>query len=136
MFNISYKKNNNDKLFSNLGPLGFSKIQNYIPIYGRFFSLNDKTYNNINLNHKYSIKDVKEKKENNIFIVELNDEKQKTTKLSFFKFSPLMDPVKYMVGKYENVKKEMRTTLPKLNDNIAMKKILDVNNSAYVDSFF
>ena len=32
----------------------FNKIQNYIPLYQKFFSLTDKTYNNINLNHKYN----------------------------------------------------------------------------------
>tara|TARA_B100000575_G_scaffold294536_1_gene311264 strand:+ start:29998 stop:31716 length:1719 start_codon:yes stop_codon:yes gene_type:complete len=137
MFSISYKKNDNKELFSKLeGKYGFNKIQNYIPIYQKFFSLNDNTYNNINLNHHYSIQNIKEKKGNNIYILSLNDEKQKMTKTSFFKFSPLMDPVKYMVGKYDNVTKEMRTTLPKLNENISMEKILDVNNSAYVDSFF
>ncbi len=88
MFNISYKKNDNNELFSKLETkYGFSNLQNYIPIYQKFFSLNDNTYNNINLNHRYSIQNIKEKKGNNVYVLELNDEKQKTTKTSFFKFS-------------------------------------------------
>lgn len=138
MFVVSYKKNDNKKLFSKLmNNYGFNNIQNYIPIYETFFSLKENTYNNINLNHKYTINDVKEKTGDNNFTLNLIDNNgQKITKKSFFKFSPLLDPVKYMVGKYENVTEEMRTTLPKLNENISPKKVLDINNSAYVDSFF
>ena len=138
MFVVSYKKNNNKQVFKKMKEdYGFDKIQNYIPIYKRFFSTNDKTYDNINLNHKYSINDIKESINENIFTINLLDDKEnKVTRRSFFKFSPLLDPVKYMVGKYENVTKDMRTALPKLNNNISPKKVLDTNNSAYVDSFF
>jgi len=138
MFVVSYKKNNNKQVFKKMKEdYGFDKIQNYIPIYKRFFSVNDKTYDNINLNHKYSINDIKESINENIFTLNLSDDKDnKVTRQSFFKFSPLLDPIKYMVGKYENVTKDMRTALPKLNDNISPKKVLDANNSAYVDSFF
>ena len=55
---------------------------------------------------------------------------------SFFKFSPLIDPVKFMVGKYEKIDKETIVKLPKLNNNDCLDKVLDKNNSAYVDSFF
>ena len=52
---INYKKNKNDKLFNNLEEslMGVYDIQNYIPIYQNFFSLNESNYNNINLNNKY-----------------------------------------------------------------------------------
>ena len=116
MFVVSYKKNNNKQVFKKMKEnYGFDKIQNYIPIYKRFFSVNDNTYNNINLNHKYSINDIKESKNENIFTLTLLDEKEnKVTRPSFFKFSPLLDPIKYMVGKYENITKDMRIALPKL----------------------
>jgi hypothetical protein len=138
MFVVSYKKNDNKLLFSKLiNNCEFNSIQNYIPIYQSFFSLKENTYNNINLNHKYTINDVKEKTGENNFVLNLIDDNNQTIiKKSFFKFSPLLDPVKYMVGKYENITDEMRTNLPKLNEHISPKKVLDVNNSAYVDSFF
>jgi len=138
MFVVSYKKNNNTPFFNKLKEdCGFDKIQNYIPIYQKFFSLKENTYNNINLNHRYTIENIKEIQGDNEFVLALKDDKDtKISRESFFKFSPLLDPVKYMVGKYNNISDEMRTTLPKLNDNKSSKKVLDINNSAYVDSFF
>lgn len=137
MFVVSYKKNNNNILFSKIKKeCEFSQIQNYIPLYQKFFSLTDKTYNNINLNHKYTITDIKESINENTFVLNLTDNNNNLTKDSFFKFSPLLDPIKYMVGKYNNITDDMRTTLPKLNSNTSSKKVLDLNNSAYVDSFF
>ena len=74
MFIVSYKKNNNKKLFEKLKKdCGFDKIQNYIPIYKKFFSLNENTYNSVNLNHKYNISDVKKIIDDNNFSIELKD---------------------------------------------------------------
>ena len=138
MFVVSYKKNNNTKLFDKFKKdCGFDKVQNYIPMYRKFFSLNENTYNSVNLNHKYNISNVKKIIDDNNFSIELKDtDNNSLSRESFFKFSPLLDPIKYMVGKYTNISDDMRTTLPKLNDNNVSKKVLDYNNSAYVDSFF
>jgi hypothetical protein len=51
---LNYQKRKNKELFSNfekMEKLKLYNIQNYIPIYTRFFSLNNTNYNNINLNH-------------------------------------------------------------------------------------
>ena len=67
--------------------------------------------------------------------------------LSFFKFSPLLDPIKYLVGKYSKKDKTnqsenqepniLENYLPRLNNSKHLnKKIKDTNNSAYIDSFF
>ena len=56
---LKYKKNDNKKLFINFenkSLLDVSKVQNYIPLYNRFFDINSSNYNNINLNNRYSIK--------------------------------------------------------------------------------
>ena len=58
MFDLFYKKNDNSQLFSYLEKNGFSGIQNYIPIYSRFFNLDENNFNNINLNNRYSIKEI------------------------------------------------------------------------------
>lgn len=63
-FKIDYEKRKNTDLFTTFQSqeLTFlSEIQNYIPIYDRFFSLNETNYNSINLNHKWYITDIKEK---------------------------------------------------------------------------
>ena len=73
MFEISYNKNNNKKLFSNLEEEGIIKVQNYLPIYDRFLLLNENNYNLVNLNHKYSIHDIVERKSNNIFNITIKD---------------------------------------------------------------
>lgn len=137
MFEISYNKNNNKKLFSNLEEEGIIKVQNYLPIYDRFLLLNENNYNLVNLNHKYSIHDIIERKTNNIFNITIKDsDKNSYIRESFFKFSPLLDPVKYMVGKYKKVSKEKIMELPKLKDAKCSKKVSDKNNSAYTDGFF
>ena len=80
---------------------------------------------------------IKDMENNNNFTICCEDEKNnKKDVKSFFKFSPLIDPVKFMVGKYEKVEKNIIETLPKLNKNGCLDKVLDQNNSAYVDSFF
>ena len=58
MFDIFYNKNNNTALFEYLEKNGFSDIQNYIPLYSNFFSLDENNYNNINLNNRYSISNI------------------------------------------------------------------------------
>ena len=41
-----------------------------------------------------------------------------------------------MVGKYKTLSEESRVALPTIETNICHRKVLDRNNSAYVDSFF
>ena len=138
MFDLFYKKNNNSSLFGYLEKNGFSAIQNYNPLYSRFFNLDENNYNNINLNNRYSISCIENRNTNNIFSIKVTDEKDNSTKKfnSFFKFSPLLDPVKFMVGKYKDMKDDELCALPRINENTCCKKVLDSNNSAYVDSFF
>ena len=63
MVNLNYQKRKNAELFKSLedsNSLFLSKTQNYIPIYKRFFDLNETNYNNVNLNHKWYISSVNE----------------------------------------------------------------------------
>jgi hypothetical protein len=138
MFDIFYKKNSNTPLFESLEDsenMNATSLQNYVPIYKNFFSLTEQNYNNINLNHKYNIHSLIKKHNHTCYNIKLKNEKVTVNRDAFFKFSPLMDPVKYLSGKYENIPKEKLLTLPKLNSK-PHKKMLDPNNSAYVDSFF
>ena len=61
MIQCNYQKRKNLELFKCFeNPLGLhlSHVQNYNPIYKRFFSLNDTNYNNINLDNKLYISSV------------------------------------------------------------------------------
>ena len=139
---VNYQKRKNTELFKSLeGSLLLSKTQNYIPIYNRFFSLNDTNYNSINLNHKWYISNIKNKNQNTykccIKSIEKEKEKEQTNVDIFFKMAPLLDPFKYLIGKY-NTNDPNLLTLP---DNTSTEttinpKYVDVNNSAYVDGLF
>lgn len=144
MFTVNYQKRKNVELFKSLeNPdlLFLSKTQNYIPIYNRFFNLNDANYNSINLNNKWYISNINEKIEDdyNLFncrVKNITNNKVKDKDV-FFKMAPLLDPFKYLVGKY-NILDEKLFTLPKLNstENDCNSKFNDQNNSAYVDGLF
>jgi|UniRef100_A0A6C0BXL1 hypothetical protein len=136
MFTFSYKKNNNVHLFKTLEENGFNIPQNYIPLYKKFFSVDENNYNNINLNHKLKIFNLKSTDERNTFICSLTDGNSKLKAKSFFKFSPLIDPAKYMVGKYKDSSDEKMFSLPKFSNNICQSRLLEPNNAAYIDSFF
>ena len=141
---INYQKRKNSELFKSLAEpnsLYLSRGQNYIPIYTKFFNLNDTNYNSINLNHKWYISNVLEQNEEilNLYYCKLGNMKNQKIKEKevFFKIAPLLDPYKYLVGKYDINDKKI-FTLPKLNSTISEchPKILDNNNSAYVDGMF
>ena len=89
---LAYKKYNNDNLFSNFENVEFtnlSNIQNYIPIYQKFFALNESNYNSINLNNKYYIRNITSKESENKYTGEVSDiSNEITTKQMFFKYSP------------------------------------------------
>ena len=137
MFDLFYRKNNNKSLFSYLEKNGFSNVQNYIPLYSNFFDIDKNNFNSINLNNRWAISDINKRVDNNNFNITILDNSGNSGKCdSFFKFSPLLDPVKYMVGKYNHMASTELCALPSLEDNNCCKKVLDSNNSAYVDSFF
>ena len=138
MFVVSYTKRRNLELFKNLDEsYEIYNLQNYLPIYNKFFKVAENNYNSINLNHKYHLYDITGR-DSNIFDTILKDASGNEIKRkSFFKFSPLLDPVKYMVGKYKHIKREKLEMLPKLNNiNNLSKKKMDENNAAYIDGFF
>lgn len=135
MFTLYYEKNKNTELFkSSKEVVNIEAIQNYIPIYKKFFSLNEENFNSINLNENKPIQSIVEKRGENNYIIKI---KNKNTINSFFKFSPLIDPLKYMTGKYND---SINKTLPAFNDpietNSTLDKMYDSNNTAYIDSFF
>jgi hypothetical protein len=136
---FSYIKRDNSKLFSSLekkDSANISKVQNYIPLYHKFFTLNQSNYNSINLDQSFSLYNISEKESDNKFEGTIKDKNNKKhTKQIFFKYSPLLDPIKYIIGKYDSSNVDL-LNLPNFENINSHPKVRDMNNSAYVDSFF
>ena len=145
---LNYKKRKNTELFDSfkkIKELSLYNTQNYIPIYSRFFSLNHTNYNNINLNHNnYLYKILSYNDYNNSYDVLIVNDKNntKTKKQIFIKLAPLLDPYKFLSGKYD-IPDENMFNIPTIYDynikkekSIVYNKINEINNSCYVEGFF
>jgi hypothetical protein len=119
-------KKNTSKIEYN--PFKINHIQNYNPIYKEIFELSPKNYNQISLNNKKQV----------IFNKDHIDETSVPIENAFIKYSPLLDPYRYLTGKYTN--DESLRTLPKIiseSESInSHYKLNDPNNASYIDNFF
>ena len=110
-------------------PFIIDKLQSYNPIYAEFFEMNNNNFNKISFNHKYSIAD--------LYTVIDNDTKQRKNMDIFIKFAPLLDPIRYMVGKYDLTNENIRTLPSYLyNESVCIPKLLTYHNTSYIDCFF
>ena len=131
-----------------------SNVQNYVPIYQRFFDINEHNYNSIQLNQHYFIHSIlglglgldtdtassaslEDTSPNHLECTVSDDSGNIINMPVFVKYSPLLDPLKYMTGKYD-VKDPVLMNLPSYNSTPSQchPKVLDNNNMAYVDAFF
>lgn len=136
---IDYHKRKNKELFKQLESnafIGLESAQNYIPVYKQYFDLNETNFNSINLNHKWHLSKIEASvNTTKCFKCVLADSTINKTKNVFFKMAPLLDPYKYMSGKYDNA--SHLSSLPSLIQSDAIHpKLLDHHNSSYVDGFF
>lgn len=139
MATVNYQKRKNTELFKSLEnpeSLFLSDCQNYIPFYNSFFALNETNYNNINFNHELFLSSVGDKVDDDVNIYNCSVKSLSTNKAKkrdvFFKYAPLLDPYKFLIGKYAG---QDISKLPDLKLD-AHPKFNDVNNTAYVDGLF
>ena len=136
---LHYMKMDNSLLFKNIekSDLGLSKLQNYIPIYDKFFSLTEKKSNSFNLNNENYLLDVTTCiNRTNINAKIMNKQTRKiTNKNVFLKYGPIIDPQNYITGKYESFVGDI-LSLPSFDETGTHEKARDPNNSMYVDGFF
>ena len=141
MITINYQKRKNTELFKHFEEptsLFLSKTQNFIPIYTRFFNLNDNNFNTINLNNKWFISNInsegKIEDNDNLFMCRIknNDTNKVKDREVFFKMAPLLDPYKYMIGEYDIANPKL-FNLPKLNSNAqdCNPKFIDINRKNF-----
>ena len=134
-------------------------IQNYIPIYSRFFDITETNYNGIQLNQKYYLQNIishpsqimesgrddrddlddrdTSRSLNHLETIIADDNGNTSNVPIFVKYSPLLDPIRYLSGKYQ-VQENKTRTLPKYNStpDECEEKMLNTNNTSYVDGFF
>ena len=106
-------------------PFHIRELQCYNPIYSIFFEMNPTNYDSIALNHQY-------------FMYDLTQVIDKTTDTLtsrdvFIKFAPLLDPIRYLIGKYKN--RDDLKVLPSYK-NKTHDKLNSPNNASYIDNFF
>ena len=133
-------------------PYEFEKIQLYNPIHEHFFEMDDAKSKRVMLNSHYAFHDLKS-------VIHTPTQKIHS-KPMFVKFCPLIDPLRYLTGKYKDstLTSDFLTMLPTIDlanpDRMeeylnspevslqpkpireAVRKLHDPNNCAYVDSFF
>jgi hypothetical protein len=123
----------NNTYSSQYNPFKIQRLQNYNPIYSLFFEMTIQNYNSISLNHPNHFIDL------DTFYDEVTQKKEINKKVHI-KYAPLLDPIHYLIGKYEK-ERNMLHNLPNIeeihdeNKNI-LNKIKSPYNSAYIDCFF
>lgn len=119
-----YQSKNKD----DYNPFNIDNLQLYHPLYNQFFTMNKNNYDTISFNHKYQIVDLNTVQQ---------DSNETIQREIHTKFSPLLDPYRYMIGKY-NIDDTRLKQMPHYDSNIdtVHPKIVSVHNASYVDSFF
>ena len=109
-------------------PYYIKHVQQYQPLYKIFFEMTQNNFETISFNQKYHLIDLTHVQEN---------DKTPVEKPVFMKFSPLLDPYRYMIGKYD-VNDTRITTLPSLESTSEQchPKLLNHHNASYIDGLF
>ena len=147
--NIKYHKwdkNERFKLFNSCKEyLELSQCQFYQPYYSLYFNIHNtkNSHKTIDLDRRFFIKEIisltKERYETSNTIMKCNvyDKHHNTTleKDIFCKCIPILDPLYFLMNNYNNLIKR-NPLLPSNYSYNSYNKINDMNNSAYIDTFF
>ena len=143
---IAYTKKKNDQLFEslkNVDLMNMEAVQNYIPIYNRFFKFTETNYENVVLDTSFIIHKVLSKEDTpntytcliDVFTDGSNQDVKSEKRSVFCKLAPLVDPYKFMIGKMAN--NNTIFNLPRLtNHDVTYANLSDANNTAYTDGMF
>lgn len=124
--NFNYK----EKTMINYSLLELKHIQSYIPLYKILFKFKDEDFNKFELDTHHTIVKIIKRLDHNHIEVELNTGEIHQI---FIKYSALLDPIKFLIGKYYYSKELFE--LPKL-ENKAHNKLMNPYNNAYIDGLF
>ena len=142
-----YKWNNDYKILYNSVKtiLNTTNPQIYFPILSLYLYYHNtkKSHKCIDLERRYYVKQIlsvdylKYYNSNSIINAKVFDEKTKTyfTQELFCKCMPILDPLHYIMNNYNSLVKR-NPLLPSNYNFNTFEKINDMNNSAYIDTFF
>ena len=137
---VNYTKRRNQELFTQLKEescMDMEYIQNYIPIYNRFFEMNESNWEHVNMSTPLHISRIIENETSVSYRVELTDTDHKNTLVTsvFCKIVPLSDPFKFLTGKTFH-DSDIFNIPTYIDSHTSNPCLVDVNNSAYVDGMF
>ena len=127
-----YVKDSNAALFASLSEpeaLNLASPQNYIPLYGRLFDLTPSNSRNLNLPYSLRITEAASTSAPLEFQAKVADQNsvQKDVVI-FFKLSPLLDPLRYITGRYDIADPSL-FSLPGLEGAPCHRKLTDPNKT-------
>jgi len=138
-----YQPNSTIDKENRYNPFLVKNVQRYQPIFSLFFDMNELNYNQVQFNHRYHMIDM-----NTVFDIDQNTHTQKNI---FIKYSPLFDPIKFLIGKY-NINSPVFTgssdqsdlpiispffpSLTSESSDPLTQKLTSTNNASYIDGFF
>ena len=139
MMQFGYRKNPStffDNPLEQSELLGITNVQNYVPLYNNFFRLNDSNHTIVTLDNTEMLTRVTEMQSYNRYTGSVCTPNGGCfSRNIFFKFSPLLDPLKYMTGKYDSVDiNSFPDFLPNISDISTVKshpKMMDKNNMSF-----
>ena len=140
-FQFTYQKPAIAKLVQQLTDqqIGFEDGQLYSPINEVFLELNNTNSQSTTFNYPSIVNEVKQIHNGNELTLSCTSNNGSNSAMSekeaFVKYSPLLDPVRYLVGKYD-IENANLTMLPKFQSEEPNAKIRDYDNASYVDGFF
>lgn len=137
-FEFSYRKPIIDELVKQMEdePIGFMFGQLYSPINDVFLELNETNYRSTTLNFPVIFNRITEASEDERVVkLECDISTNQIANESYVKYSPLLDPIRYLVGKYD-ISSNLLKNLPTIDPSHAHPKIQDFDNTSYVDGFF
>jgi hypothetical protein len=140
MFEFTYIKPNVKQVITDLENETFkmTNTQLYTPINELFMKLNETNAHSTAPNFNLFINSVKQITKNDEDCLEFtckNSNSKTKTLDGFIKFSPLLDPIRYLVGKYD-MSDNFLKNMPSYNEENSHPKIRETDNASYVDSFF
>jgi hypothetical protein len=108
-----------------------SNTQNFVPIYKEFLDINAENCELVKFETNYTIEK----------FIEVDYSFMKCTingkdKDIFCKYAPIIDPIRYMMGKYTNVNELYLPNSESKTDTKYDEKINRLNNCAYIDGLF